>query len=47
MPKRPRELEKVESYLSRYPVVVIVGARQVGKILPQNHWNGLLMTGTI
>ena len=31
MLKRPGELEKVESYLSRYPVVAIVGARQVGK----------------
>ncbi len=28
---RPKELDTVESYLSRYPVVAIVGARQVGK----------------
>jgi len=31
MLERPEELEKVEGYLSRYPVVAIVGARQVGK----------------
>ena len=31
MLKRPGEIEKVEDYLSRYPVVAIVGARQVGK----------------
>ena len=31
MLKRPGEIKKVEDYLSRYPVVAIVGARQVGK----------------
>jgi predicted AAA+ superfamily ATPase len=31
MLERPEELQKIESYLSRYPVVAIVGARQVGK----------------
>ena len=31
MLKRPGEIETVEDYLSRYPVVAIVGARQVGK----------------